>query len=113
MSAFREKLRMGNRTFSRREMLRSGLQLLVVGSVLGGCSEAPIDCTDTSALGTADRQLRVSLGYQDQSPFGKDKSCLNCDFFESAGRNQCGTCTLIQGPINPGGYCKSWAAKQV
>ncbi len=102
-------------TFSRREILRSSVHLLIIGSVpmvLGGCSKTPLECTDTSALSTADRQLRESLKYQDQSPIGKDKSCLNCEFFKPGSRNECGTCTLVKGPINPAGYCNSWAAKQ-
>jgi hypothetical protein len=106
---------MKERTLSRREILRSSVHLVLVGSapmVLGGCSKTPLECTDISALDTADRQLRESLAYQDQSPVGKDKSCLNCEFFKPGGRNECGTCTLIKGPINPAGYCNSWAAKQ-
>jgi hypothetical protein len=106
---------MNDRTLSRREILRGSVHLAIIGSVsmvLGGCSKTPLECTDISALDAADRQLRESLEYQDQSPLGKDKSCQSCEFFKPAGRNECGSCTLIQGPINPAGYCNSWAAKQ-
>lgn len=99
---------------SRRAILRSSVHLAIVGSVpmaLAGCSKKPLECTDVSALGTADKQLRETLEYQDQSPMGQDKNCLNCEFFKRGDRNGCGTCTLIKGPINPGGYCNSWAAK--
>ena len=31
--------------------------------------------------------------------------------YKAGGKNECGGCTLVKGPIHPQGYCNSWAAK--
>ena len=40
-----------------------------------------------------------------------DKDCANCVQYVEAAPNTCGGCKLVKGPINPKGYCLSWAAK--
>lgn len=99
----------------RRELLRSGLGLVVIGAGgwLVGCKspKGSFACTDTSSLSSAQMQSRINLNYVDRSP-QKDKRCENCAFFKSQGETQCGGCTLVAGPIHPKGYCNSWAAKQ-
>ena len=57
--------------------------------------------------------VRVSLGYVDASEV-PGQYCENCRFYstpEAAGA-RCGGCELIpeNGPVSPGGYCRSWAA---
>ena len=106
---------MKKETLSRRAMLRTTVHLAVIGSVpvlLNGCSSKELLCDDVSGLNTADKQLRSAQNYVDKSTFGDEKNCANCQFFKTGGEDQCGTCTLIKGPINPGGNCDSWAAKQ-
>lgn len=99
----------------RRDLLRSVIALPVVaaaGSLLGACGgDDALTCTDTAGLPPAAVTLRTTLAYVDQSPHGAQKNCLNCNFYQAAAANQCGGCTLIQGPIHPEGYCNSWAAK--
>jgi hypothetical protein len=101
---------------SRRNLLRDGIQLALVLSaptIVTGCSKEKLQCTDTSGLNTAALQLRNSLEYQDISPHGETKRCSNCQFFRPPSHeDQCGSCTLVQGPINPEGYCNSWAPKE-
>ena len=57
-----------------------------------------------------DLQIRNTLGYVDKS-VEADKTCSNCVQFNTGGDTACGTCKVVKGPINPGGYCKSWGAK--
>ncbi len=105
---------MSTRSFSRREVLRGTVHLVVLGStpiVLQGCKKTEFRCDDTSGLSEEDAQLRAALEYQDRSPHGERKNCANCAFFRGADDDQCGSCTLVKGPIHPLGYCNSWAAK--
>ena len=81
-------------------------------ALTGGCSKDELTCTDTSSLTATEQATRTNLAYVDTSPHGETKDCANCNFYTAAGENQCGTCTLMKGPINPKGYCNSWAAKQ-
>lgn len=100
---------------SRREWIVGGVHLVVLASAstaMVGCSKERLVCTDTSGLNTAAKQLRETLDYQDLSPLGETKNCANCQFFLPAkDDDKCGGCTLLQGPINPSGHCKSWAPK--
>jgi len=103
---------------SRRELLhllQGGAHLAVMASapaLLSSCSKKELDCNDTSGLSTAAEQLRTALEYQDRSPHAEAKNCANCQFYRTAPKNECGACTLVQGPINPAGYCNSWARKE-
>lgn len=101
---------------SRRVFLVRGATLgAAVGvsiSALGCGGEEGLSCTDTSGLTPAEQSTRTNLAYVDASPHGAAKNCLNCNFYTAAGANQCGGCTLVKGPINPDGYCNSWAEKQ-
>ncbi len=108
---------MGKETLGRREALRRALA--VVGSVVllpvikacGGEEEEALSCNDTAGLSPADITTRTANGYVEHSQFTA-KNCLNCQFFQDGQPNQCGTCTVVRGPINPQGYCNLWAAKQ-
>ena len=96
-------------------MLRSLLHIVALGStssMLVACSKERLTCTDLADLNVAAKQLRAALEYKDSSPEADAKSCANCQFYGPAPEGECGTCTLIQGPINPGGYCNSWAPKE-
>ena len=107
---------MTKETLSRRAMLRRGVQLAMITSspaLIHGCSKGTLECTDLAGLAQADKQLRAAQNYKDVSPFGDERNCVNCEFFRSAGADQCGTCTVVKGPINPRGYCDSWVKKQV
>lgn len=105
-------------TLSRRELLQvlqGGAYLVVITSasaLLSSCTKEELDCKDTSGLNAAAKQLRTALEYQNRSPHGEVKDCANCQFYRAASKNECGACTLVQGPINPAGYCNSWAPKE-
>lgn len=105
-----------NEKMTRRELIRRSaglgaatIGLMVVGSGCGG-EEGP-NCNDTSGLTPQEQSTRSSLGYVAQSPHGAQKDCANCNFYTADSAAQCGSCTLIAGPIDPAAYCNSWAAK--
>lgn len=107
---------MSKETLGRRAALKRALA--VVGSaallpVIKACGgeEEGLSCNDTSGLSPADVTTRTSNGYVDHSQFS-DKNCLNCQFYQAGQPNQCGTCTVVRGPIHPEGYCNLWAPKQ-
>lgn len=77
----------------------------------GSQAKAATDCSDVSGLSDADKNLRQTLQYVETSP-DPAKLCTNCQFYTPAeGGGACGACTILKGPIAPGGYCTSWAAK--
>jgi hypothetical protein len=88
---------------TRRELLHYGAAIGALMLTAPACSRSqppPLSCTDVSELSPGDITLRTALGYLDQSP--------------QAGREgRCGTCKIVKGPINPGGYCKSYVARPV
>ncbi len=69
-------------------------------------------CTDTSGLTEQELTMRnETFKYVDTST-EEGKTCENCALYVAAAEGQqCGTCTIIKGPIHPDGYCTSWAAK--
>jgi len=99
---------------SRRELLSSATTLgalAVFGAAACGKKATPLACTDTSALAPADLSVRTALAYADVST-EPGKSCLTCQqFVAPAAPGTCGSCKVLKGPINPAGYCKSFAAK--
>lgn len=101
---------------SRRDALRGTVVLAVLGAQALACKkdEAPkaLTCTDTSALAPADVEMRtVTLAYVDATPT-PDKRCDNCQQYKAPpAPGACGGCTILKGPINPAGYCKSWVQK--
>ncbi len=77
---------------------------------------AELTCNDVSGLRPEELQQREqmikTLQYVEHSPY-PDKVCSNCNFWKAPPEGQqCGGCQLILGPINPNGYCTSWAPKQ-
>lgn len=76
----------------------------------GGGGGGELTCTDTTGLPPAAVQMRQSQHYVDSSP-NPEQNCANCNFFSAGQAGQCGTCTVVQGPIHPDGYCDLWAAQ--
>jgi hypothetical protein len=103
---------------SRQELDRRGfLKQLGLAAAFGlgaqslaGCGSKTQDpCSDLSGLSAQDQQTRITYGYRNQTLI-EAKRCDNCNFWKApAGGGPCGSCTLVKGPISPGGYCNSWA----
>lgn len=100
----------------RRSLLRragGGLALLVLAPLAAateGCGKKELSCADTAGLSFADAQTRTTLAYTDHA-LDPNKPCRACRQFRSAGERSCGSCEVVKGPINPGGGCRSWAAR--
>ncbi len=99
---------------SRRSALKISLSVLPIAAggaaLFSACGDSSLDCTDVSGLSAEETATRTNLEYVEASPHGEEKDCLNCRFY-TGNESQCGSCTLVKGPINPRGYCKSWVIK--
>lgn len=103
--------KMGRRDAARRALTVLGAAVLAP-SVLTGCGEeggGALNCNDTSGLEPAQVATRESQSYVESSP-NAEQTCVSCRFYAAGAAGQCGTCTVLQGPINPAGYCALWAA---
>jgi len=91
----------------------SGLALQACGGDAAGDdkSAASVKCDDLSALDEAQKTQRTALGYVELS-VQEGKNCTNCQQnVPAADATACGTCKVVPGPINPGGYCNVWVQK--
>ena len=91
----------------RREVLRSGLQVLATVAALP-LAVARVRAAQ-SCVEPASESLRASLHYADPAPVAA-QSCSTCGFFEP-GKAPCGNCMIMSGPVGSSGHCDSWAAK--
>jgi len=105
---------MDERVVSRRFLLRTsahaGLAALFGAAACGKSEPKVLSRADTSALSSLDAQVRVALAYVDVS-VEPGKACAQCQQFLPGPAGACGSCRVLKGPINPAGYCKSFAAK--
>ncbi len=77
----------------------------------GGGETAALDCTDVSALDESQVAVRTSLEYVEMSET-EGENCTNCQQYQVPDtEGSCGTCLVVPGPINPEGWCSSWAEK--
>jgi High potential iron-sulfur protein len=82
---------------SRRSALAKAMQLVAVAGtswVVAGRASAD----------SANKASQKAVGYQAQPNDGK--KCANCAQFKSPD-----DCKLVQGPINPDGWCRLYSAK--
>ncbi len=105
-----------NDKMNRKDFLKK-LPLLGIAFVGGGlflqsCGQSKTDedpCSDLSKLTEEEKQTRKDFEYVAKSPF-PDKLCSNCELWIAPGEGKtCGGCEIMQGPINPNGYCTAWA----
>lgn len=74
----------------------------------GARAQAPA-CYDPAALPLSQKNRRRSLGYAEASD-DPARHCSICSFF-TAGAAGCGTCGLLNGPVNAGAVCASFAPR--
>lgn len=66
------------------------------------------DPEDLAGLSEAELQTRTANNYVEPSPEA-DQQCDNCGLWqEPAAGEDCGGCTVVQGPIHPEGWCSIW-----
>lgn len=78
------------------------------GGAAAGGAAAAADCSDVSKLTDAEKGLRTSLKYVDNTE-KPGQNCGNCKLFEK--KAPCNGCSVVKGPIAENGWCVSWAAK--
>jgi hypothetical protein len=62
-------------------------------------------------LTSAEKKSREEYEYEEISS-KEEEICNNCTHFRiPKNGEQCGTCELVKGPINPLGYCNQWFKK--
>jgi hypothetical protein len=93
----------------RRDVLRLAVLALPI-SACGAPSGPAFTCDDTSRLTPAERAMRTSQEYTDQST-QPDHRCSNCRYFTPAPPGACGACQVMRGPIHPDGFCNLWTAR--
>jgi hypothetical protein len=100
---------------TRKEFLKKlpviGLAFLGGGLALQSCSKSKTDedpCADLSKLTEDEKQTRKDFQYIAKSQF-PDKLCSNCELWLAPETcKTCGGCEIMEGPINPNGYCTAW-----
>ena len=71
---------------------------------------AALDCVHAPAATAAQKLAKAAVKYQD-APNGK-KDCDDClQFIPGKTATAEGSCQVVEGAINPHGYCIAWAAK--
>ena len=93
------------KNMSRRDLLRGamavGFGMLVPSALLGSPSAR---AAEPSVVATTKKLTQVSVKYQ-QQPKG-DQKCATCVQFVAPN-----SCNLVEGKINPEGWCVLWAKK--
>lgn len=69
-----------------------------------------IVCSDTTGLAADAVAARTQHGYVEHAD-KPSENCGNCQNFKPGTPNNCGSCTVLKGTINPDGHCSSWARK--
>lgn len=118
---------------SRKEFLQRlsllGLSVFGAAGVLNSCgssdngggqTQKPVTpppaaekdpCGDTTGLTETDLNIRKNFQYVAKST-DPSKVCDNCQFWKAPEAGAfCGGCQIIQGPMNPKGYCNQWLQK--
>ena len=96
---------MEEKNLSRRELLRGavavGFGMLAPSALLGSVSAR----AEPSVVATTKKLTQISVKYQ-QQPKG-DQKCATCVQFVPPN-----SCNLVEGNINPEGWCVLWAKKK-
>jgi len=77
---------------------------------LAACNRGP-KCDEAPGLSPEDAKVRNDVAvYVEKSP-DITKYCKDCVQFVPAGKDACGGCKVVKGPIHPEGTCKLFVAK--
>ena len=90
------------KTFSRRTLLRDSAMLMT------SLAAIPIALTSTPAR--ASKASKSDFHYQDQPRDGK--KCADCAaYLANPSANAPGACKIVDGPVNPNGWCMAYSAR--
>lgn len=97
-------------TINRRRFLTLAAAAAPVAFLAAGSARAEdAACYDPAALPLSQKNRRRSLGYVEAST-DPVKRCAGCAFFTASAAG-CGTCALLNGPVNAGAVCNSFAPR--
>jgi hypothetical protein len=97
----------------RRQILKGFGQLsfLALASSVDAGELPAKSCSDPDNLSNSEQALRKSLDYAEAAT-NVGQTCAGCSFFALEGRGPCGTCQILNGPVNLNGHCTSWKSKR-
>lgn len=93
----------------RRFLVLAAASVPFAAFTVGGARAQAPACYDPATLPLSQKNRRRSLGYVESSN-DPAKHCSACAFF-TAGEGGCGTCGLLNGPVNAGAVCSSFAPR--
>lgn len=80
------------------------------GSTAFGEEKKALDCSSSDKIDKGSQQMRMALQYVEASK-KKGQECDACMQWIAPEKDKnCGGCKLFTGPVNPKGYCLSFAA---
>ena len=79
------------------------------GEESGGGGGGGPSCS--SPIDAQSQNLRRTLQYVDQTR-NEEQKCSNCAQWVADQYGTCGGCNVMTGPVQPNGYCLSWAAAE-
>ncbi len=98
--------------YSRRRVVRWGIQLPIAGAVgglLSACGKPAVVCSNPDDWSLSESGLRKANNYTELSA-DPEKNCLNCAFFKAdAPDSSCGQCEIFTGIAHKDGHCDSWS----
>lgn len=95
-------------TIDRRRFLTVAAVGMPLTILTAGSAQAAA-CYDPAALPLSQKSRRRSLSYVEAST-DPAKRCAGCAFFAATAEG-CGTCQLLNGPVNAGASCASFAPR--
>lgn len=95
-------------TIDRRRFLTIAAVGMPLAAFAAGAAQAAT-CYDPAALPLSQKSRRRSLSYVETST-DPAKRCAGCAFFTAAAEG-CGNCQLLNGPVNAGASCASFAPR--
>ena len=107
---------MDTNSIDRRKALRvigsSVAAAAVVGTRGVAFADGKVDCSKEGTIDKTSKQMRTALKYVEQSK-KKGQVCSGCLQWVAPDKGKsCGGCKLFTGPVNPNGYCLSYAPKK-
>jgi High potential iron-sulfur protein len=93
---------------SRREVILHCVRVVSTACLLPAALRAR--AAEQTCVDPASASLRESLNYVDPAPDAATQ-CGACGFFTGEGKQSCGECMIMSGPVSRTAHCDSWGAK--
>jgi hypothetical protein len=84
----------------------------VAAAPVGNAGEGGLNCDNAAQIDATSKSLREGFKYVEKS-VEAGKNCTGCLLYNAPVKEgECGGCKLFTGPVNPNGYCLSFAPKK-